>query len=137
MLELLFGPSASLAARRFDAGLAMDAFVREDTAFLVFDLPGVPAQDVQVRVEPGLVRVQAERRMTPDPTDKVLRSERNYGEFVREVRLGDGLDVAAARADLVDGVLTVSIPLRPSAVARSLEINTGSKQQQLLEAPGV
>lgn len=87
-----------------------DAFERDGALHLHVDLPGVARDDVDLLIDEGSVTVRAERRMGPDPTDRVLRQERGYGSVERTFTTRRPLDADAAHADLVDGVLVVAVP---------------------------
>lgn len=90
---------------------------REGGVLLVAELPGVRQQDVSIRVQGRLLRVQARaparRHYVRDPWTGAV--------FVREVtpaepavdqtfRLGQGINVAGISADIEDGLLTVRLP---------------------------
>jgi hypothetical protein len=54
--------------------------------------------------------------------------------IVREVMLGDSLDVEGISARYEHGVLTISVPSRPDASPRKIEIETGATEGAI-EAP--
>ena len=49
-------------------------------------------------------------------------SERPWGEFVREVLLGDNLDTSRVSAEYDAGVLTVSVPVAEAAKPRRIDV---------------
>lgn len=106
---------------------ALDAFDRDGALHLIVDLPGVGADDVEVLVDEHTVTVRAERRIGPDPTDRVLRQERPWGNLERRVRVERALDRDTATSELVDGVLTVKVPyVDASAGPRRVPISGSS-----------
>ena len=86
------------------------------------ELPGVRREDLQVRVEDGVLHVRAERPATPPEGYRALRTERVVGTFERAFRLGDELDPEQVEAKLTHGVLTLRLPLRPERRARAIEV---------------
>lgn len=111
------------ATLSFDPTLTVDAFVRQDALHLVFDIPGVSRQDVSLSHASGnVVRISAERHATPDPTDKVLISERAFGRLERSLRLPREFDATKAEAELKDGTLTVIVPKSSAPDSSKIEI---------------
>lgn len=99
--------------------------VYEDDEHLVFkfDLPEVRRSDVNVRVENGVLTVEGSRTLeSEERKDNYERIERFYGKFCRSFSLPSTLDADKIAADLKDGVLRVSIPKRPEAQPRTIEI---------------
>ena len=76
------------------------------------DLPGMNKEDVKVEVTDGHLAISGERkRETEEKTEKVYRSEREYGSFYRAVPLPDGAKLEDVKATFADGVLEVSVPM--------------------------
>jgi len=60
-------------------------------------------------------------------------AERTYGQFFRQLFLGNGLDTEHIHASCDNGVLMISIPLAEQAKPRKVEVVHGG-QAQVLEA---
>jgi HSP20 family protein len=111
------------AGLSFDPTLTMDAFVRQDELHMVFDLPGVSRDNVQLSYAQGnTIKVSAERNATPDPTDRVLISERAFGRLERSLRLPLEFDATKATAEMRDGILTLVIPRSQSPESNKIDI---------------
>jgi HSP20 family protein len=108
--------------------MPMDAYRHGDRVELAFDLPGVPADSVDVSVERNVLTVKAERSWIPADGDEVLARERTHGSWTRQILLGDGLATDRLEAHYEDGVLRVTVPVAEQAKARRVEITTGSVQ---------
>jgi HSP20 family molecular chaperone IbpA len=93
----------------------------KDGCYLVrAELPGIDRDDIEVRVDEGVLTVTAERR--EKERDKTY-SEFRYGSFLRSVQLPLGADEDHIEASYDKGVLTVTAPLRgPGRTGRSIEI---------------
>lgn len=107
--------------------MPMDAFERNDNCVLRFDLAGVDPDEVDITVEGGTLTVTARRPAEETEGVNWLVRERPTGIHSREVRLGDRLDVEHVNADYSNGVLTVSIPVRPEAQRRRIPIAAGAE----------
>lgn len=89
------------------------------------DIPGVKKEDIHVRVDGNVVRIDAESRSeseTKGNGDKVLRSERHYGSISRSFSLAQDVDEGNVQAKYADGVLTLELPKKAPASARKIEI---------------
>lgn len=106
--------------------MPMDAFEKDDNCTLRFDLAGVDPDDVDITVERGTLTVTARRPAEETEGVNWLVRERPTGIHSREVRLGDRLDVERVSADYGNGVLSVTIPVRPEAQPRKVPIAAGS-----------
>lgn len=106
--------------------MPMDAFEKDDICTLRFDLAGVDPDDVDITVERGILTVTARRPAEETEGVNWLVRERPTGIHSREVRLGERLDVEHITADHGNGVLTVTIPVRPQAKRRKVPITAGS-----------
>jgi HSP20 family protein len=95
--------------------MPMDAFEKDGTYTLRFDLPGVEPESVDVTVESGRLTVTASRPDEGTEGANWLVRERPAGVHSREIRLGQSLDVSAVEAKYEQGVLTVRIPIREEA----------------------
>ena len=65
---------------------------------------------------------------------ELLVGERPHGTFSRQLFLGDTLDTDAIKADYVDGVLTLRLPVAEKAKPRRVEINTGQTPPKVIDA---
>lgn len=76
------------------------------------EIPGVPKEDIQVTVDGNLVTLRAEIKQqdSSNKDERVLRSERYYGEVSRSFQLAQDVDQAQARARYDNGVLVLTLP---------------------------
>jgi HSP20 family protein len=100
--------------------------VEQKDAFLVSaDLPGVDERGVEVRLENGLLSIDAAPREAQDAAWTPLYAEYRTGGYHREFALSDAIDVNAIEAKLVDGVLRLRLPKRSEARARQVAVQAG------------
>jgi HSP20 family protein len=141
MLLTSFDPFAEfdrVARRAFGTGhwtaparsaMPMDVIRGKDEVQLRFDLPGVDAESIDVTVDRGVLTVSAKRTVQTGEDEKLIARERVTGSFTRRLSLGDTLDSDKIGADFAEGVLTVRLPLLPTAQPRKVEISTDSKKE--------
>ena len=75
------------------------------------ELPGLIKDDVHVEITDEALIVEGDRtREDVEEKEGFYRSERAYGHFYRYIRLPEGAEADKAKAELKDGVLTVTVP---------------------------
>jgi len=106
----------------------MDAYRRGDRFVVEFDLPGVDPGSIDLTVDKNVLTVRASRERRTAEGDEVLVAERPYGEFTRQLFLGDTLDTDDIAADYDQGVLTLMLTVAEKAKPRKVEIAKGGRQ---------
>ena len=111
--------------------MPMDAYRAGDEYVVVFDLPGVPADAIDLDVERNVLTVRAERRPVAVSEDVEMQvAERPLGVFSRQLFLGETLDTERIEANCANGVLTVRIPIAPQAKSRKISIGGEAAETQ-------
>ena len=113
------------------SGTPMDAYRKGDQFYVHFDLPGVDPSTIDVTVEKNVLTVSARRERSYGEVDEFVVAERPYGEFRRQLFLGDTLDADSIQAGYDSGVLTLVLPVAEKAKPRKVEITTHSQQKQI------
>lgn len=126
----LYDPFRSLGARVADwFAPASEASAGKGAYTIRMEVPGVEEKDIDISVHDGVVTVKGEKRSSREEKGETWYfSEREYGSFSRSFRLPPDGDDAGMKADLKDGVLTVTVPKKaPEAAqgARKIAINRG------------
>jgi HSP20 family protein len=113
-----------------DNVLAFDVLETNDNYVATVTLPGLTADDINIRFEDGTLTVSAE---IPQPTveegARVLMQERGFGQFSRSIRLPDSIDADHVEATYEDGVLTLTLPKAEEAKPRLIPIKSGGLLQ--------
>lgn len=108
---------------------ATDVKISEDGVSFEVELPGVDAESITVSLENNDLRISARKLAPPHKTDdRFLRTERQYGEFVRVFTLGDIYDGDSINPVYSNGVLYVNIKRKPESKPRTFKVINESKQ---------
>ena len=121
--QFLFQPVSSLVDRK---GLSIRTDVEEDDkAFKVKgEIPGVKKDDIEVKINGNQIFIRAEvKQQHEDKKDnKVVRSERYYGEVSRSFSFDEDIDASGAEAKYEDGVLNLILPKSKESKLKQLKI---------------
>ena len=98
--------------------------VEEPTCYkLTAELPGMAEKDVELVVSGDTMTLKGEKKQETERKEKnYTLSERSYGSFQRTFTLPDGIDRDKISADFGKGVLTITLPKTPAAVAEPKKI---------------
>jgi HSP20 family protein len=98
----------------------------KDSAYEVkADIPGVKKEDINVRIDGNVVQIDAQvnrEKETRGDGDKILRSERYWGNISRTFSLAQDVDDDRVVAKYSDGVLTLELPKKTSAESRKITV---------------
>lgn len=116
LAQAVWGPQGRPTA------MPMTAYRQDGTLVVHIDLPGVSPDTIDATVERNVLTIRAERGSSATPDSERLIDERSYGEFSRQLVLGDTLAVDDLTAVYDAGVLTLTIPIAEQAKPRKVEI---------------
>jgi HSP20 family protein len=86
----------------------VDIHETDEGLVLLFALPGVAAEDIEVRLDPSALTVSAVRRL-PSPRDALIRRlEIPHGRFVRQIALSGG-ELRVVASNYQNGCLEVRL----------------------------
>jgi len=97
---------------------AVDLFEQSDQYVLTVELPGMRREDVRIESHGDTVVVSGQRPGQSCCPERYQQFERGQGHFSRSFRFALPIASDAIAADLVLGILTVTIPKRQSAGVR-------------------
>ncbi|SEO54662.1 HSP20 family protein [Salinihabitans flavidus] len=125
----LYEPFRSMGTRLADWLSPASEASSDDGAYkIAMELPGVEDADLDLTVDNGVVSVRGEKKTSREEEGETWYfSERQYGAFSRSFRLPADADEAGVKADLKDGVLTITVPKKgpETKAAKSVKINRG------------
>jgi len=112
--------------------MPMDLYRSGDHYVVNVDLPGVDPGSIDLNVDGSTLTVRAERSLSADDAAQWIAQERPAGSFMRQLSLGEGLDVSAIHASYEQGVLSLTIPVAEQAKPRRIKVHTtGDKQREI------
>lgn len=117
--------------------MPVDVYRSGDHYVLHCDLPGADPGSVDVGVDGRTLTIRAQR--SPHGEDvEWLTHERPTGTFVRQLSVGNGLDLEHIEATYADGVLALSIPVAEQAKPRKIAVTLAGGPAQITTeaAPG-
>jgi len=88
------------------------------------ELPGIKKEDIHVHIDGPVVSISAERKQSSEVKEgeRILRTERYFGQVSRSFQLGQDLDESRASARFNEGVLELSLPKKIAVQAKRLVI---------------
>lgn len=103
----------------------VDIVERPDEFLVTADLPGVDEGHVDVRLEKGVLSIDAALATEPDPTWTAVYGEYRVGGYHREFALTDAIDTAGIRASMRDGVLELHLPKTERHRPKQITVQAG------------
>jgi len=111
----------------------VEVLERDGRLIVRADLPGLTKDDVRVEITDNVLTIEGERRSEHEERQEggVLRSERVYGMFRRQIPLPEGVNADQATANFKDGVLEVSMPApQRQTRGRQIEVQSSASSAQ-------
>jgi HSP20 family protein len=111
---------------------AMEIVEKDDALVVTAELPGIPAKDVDISVEDGVLTISGEKKEEHEESKDDARYhmwERRYGAFRRTLTLPQAVDAEKISAKSDDGILTITLPKTKKAKAqgRKIPVTNGGK----------
>ena len=104
---------------------AVDVFEDASGITLLADMPGVPRDQLELKVEGDALLIEGGvQPQTPQDLQAVY-AEVRVPRYRRSFTLSRELDTTRIEANLKDGVLTLRIPKQAQAQARRIAVTTG------------
>jgi len=103
----------------------LDVVEIEDGYVVLADLPGVAADAIELESEGPVLRLRAPRA-TREREGTLVLSEIGTADYALDLRLPKDADTSRIEAELEHGVLELRVPKAESAIARRIEVRSGS-----------
>ena len=118
--------SGSAAGRQAQPGgfPAVNAYAGEHGVVLTAELPGVRADDLDISAFRDTVTLRGTRR-PPEDAKGYHRRERRQGDFIRTINLPFAVDPNRVEAQMVNGVLYVTLQRPPEDQPRRIKVTAG------------
>lgn len=100
----------------------VDIIEDEKGYLLVADLPGIDPAEIEISMERGVLSIKGKRAYQAAEEARFNHRERLLGEFQRQFRIPESIDVEGIKAIGRHGVLEVSIPKREAVQPRRIPV---------------
>lgn len=102
----------------------MDIKETKDAFEISADLPGLKKEDVNISLKDGILTISGERKYENEKKDQdKYYMERVYGNFSRSFSLPSDVKEKEIKANLKNGVLTISLPKAEKVKPKEIEIH--------------
>lgn len=101
---------------------AIDVYETADRYVVAAELPGMAREQIELAMADSQLTIRGQRVERSTEDVHYHQVERGHGAFSRTFAFNDKVDVDAVKADLADGVLTVTLPKVPPAPRRTIEV---------------
>ena len=110
--------------------LPVDVLETENEFLLYATVAGVPSDHVDVTFEDGVLTISA--KAAPfERQGRWLRQERPWGNWTRKLELPKEVQPDGIRADVVDGMLRLTVPKAVAAQPVKIPVGAGKQPAQL------
>ena len=99
-----------------------DIYETEQALTVVMEMPGVDKGKVEINVKEGVLTVEGRIDFSKYEALVPVYTEYNIGNFRRSFNLSNSIDQDKIRADMKDGVLTVTLPKAEQAKPRKIAV---------------
>jgi HSP20 family protein len=99
-----------------------DIYETDDALSVVLEMPGVEKNNVDVRVEDGVLYVEGRLDFSKYQNLQPLYTEYNVGHYSRSFRLSSKIDQNKIAAELKDGVLSLTLAKVEEAKPRTIQV---------------
>ena len=99
-----------------------DIYETDEALTLVMEIPGVEKKDLDVQLENDVLRVEGRIDFSKYEGLEPVYAEYNVGHFVRSFTLSNKVDQEGIRAELAEGLLTLTLQKAKSAAQRRIEV---------------
>jgi HSP20 family molecular chaperone IbpA len=92
---------------------------------LTLEMPGVGAEGVDIGLERRVLTIRGRGRVTSPEGYRRVYAEYREGDYERVFTLSEDIDEAAIRAEMANGLLTLTLPRAEAARPRRIEVKAG------------
>jgi HSP20 family protein len=105
----------------------VDIYESDKELAIVADMPGVGKADVHVDIRRDELVLDGHVSHQEYEEERILYREYEVGHWHRHFHIPDYVDRAKISADMVDGVLTVSLPKNKAAGVKRIKVRTSAE----------
>lgn len=120
----LFLQPTSMLGKYVDLSIRADVSEDDKAYTIKADIPGVKKEDIDVKINGNQLFIHAEvkQEKVQKKEERVVQSERYYGEVSRSFTFDQDINAAGAEAKYDDGVLQLTLPKASGSALKQLKI---------------
>ena len=125
-MDRLFGEFSALPSYEPKAGVFPLVNITEDKDhfYIRAELPGVESKELDIQATANNISITGERKIAVEGEGvKYHRREREAGKFSRMIGLPSDVDTEKVSAELINGVLTLTVPKAEAAKPRQISVS--------------
>ena len=124
-MDRLFGDFSSLTSYELKAGVFPLVNITEDkdNFYIRAELPGVKAGEIEIQATANNISISGERKIAAVAEGvNYHRRDRVAGKFARLIGLQCDIDTDKVSAELVNGILTLTVPKAEAVKPRQISV---------------
>jgi HSP20 family molecular chaperone IbpA len=99
-----------------------DIYETQDALSVILEMPGVDKNNVDVRVEEGMLKIEGRLDLSKYQGLVPLYTEYNIGHYARSFQLSNKIDQNKIGAEFNNGVLALTLPKAEEAKPRTIKV---------------
>jgi HSP20 family protein len=99
-----------------------DIYEDENELTVILEMPGVDKDNVEIRVQDGVLNVDGRLDFSKYQGLQPLYTEYNIGNYSRSFSLSNKIDQNRIAAEIKDGVLSLKLPKMEEAKPRTIQV---------------
>jgi HSP20 family protein len=104
--------------------MPVDIYETDDAFVVEAFMPGITPEQLSISVEQQTVTIHGEPEAEKQDGLRWVLHERTIGAFTRSFTLPAAIDAGKVRADLVNGVLSLTLPKSETAKPRKIQVKS-------------
>lgn len=108
--------------------LSLDIHEDDKAYTVVTELPGVPADQIQISIDGDHLVIEGEVKQENEQQDeqkRTLLKERRYGKYTRRIRLPQAVEIDKVEAVSENGILTLTLPKSEETRPKLIPVKVG------------
>ncbi len=103
---------------------AADILQKDDSYYILIDMPGVNKEKLQISVDENVLTVQADTDYPQAEQENYIENEFGNAQYIRKFTLSDNVDKENIQANLKNGLLRLHLPKSPEAQPKRIQIQS-------------
>jgi HSP20 family molecular chaperone IbpA len=99
-----------------------DIYETKEALTVILEMPGVEKENMEVKVEDGVLTVQGQLDLSKYGGLQPLYAEYNVGHYARSFQLSSKIAENKIAAELKDGILSLTLPKAEEAKPRTIQV---------------